>query len=208
MDFVTGLGPAFVAHRLRRLSDRVVDEIETLSLEGLSVPPRSASTILLLAERGPFRPHQDDPRTLRFSHPLMVRALRVLEELGLVRPVDHSADQRRRLVELTEHGQYPAAVLTRFNERLNRVMCEVLDEGAGNAGAFLKALEDIGGLLDRQPISSRLNMESNHKTRLTVTVALLASFACSTPLIAAPGPQVVVANEDDATGPALSQQRT
>lgn len=41
-------------------------------------------------------------------------------------------------------------------------------------------------------------------TRLTVTVALLASFACSTPLIAAPGPQVVVANEDSATGPALS----
>lgn len=159
MDFVAGLGPAFVAHRLRRLSDRVVDEIEeALSLEGLSVPPRSASTILLLAERGPLGP-VEIARTLRFSHPLMVRALRVLEELGLVRPVDHSADQRRRLVELTERGRTEAAVLTRFNERLNRVMCEVLDEGAGNAGAFLKALEDIGGSLDRQPISSRLNMK-------------------------------------------------
>ena len=157
MDFVSDLGPAFVAHRLRRLSDRIVDEIaEALSLQGLRVPPRSASTILLLAARGPMGP-VDIARTLRFSHPLMVRALRVLEEIGLVRAVDHSTDQRRRLVELTKRGRDEAAVLTRFNERLNRVMREVLGEGGRNADAFLETLEDIGRSLDREPISTRLN---------------------------------------------------
>src|SRR5689334_23213318 len=104
MDFVDDLGPAFVAHRLRRLSDRIVDDIaDAMRLEGLTVPPRSASTILLLAKMGPMGP-VDIGRTLRFSHPLMVRALRVLEELGLVRALDHDGDQRRRLVELTDRG--------------------------------------------------------------------------------------------------------
>jgi DNA-binding MarR family transcriptional regulator len=161
MDFVTDLGPAFVAHRLRRLSDRIVDEIAgALSVQGLSVPPRSASTILLLAKRGPQGP-VEIARALRFSHPLMVRALRVLEELGLVQAVDHSGDQRRRLVELTQSGHHEAAVLTRFNERLNRVMREVLDDAGGDGDAFLETLEAIGRTLDRQPISARLNMEEH-----------------------------------------------
>lgn len=157
MDFVTDLGPAFVAHRLRRLSDRLVDEIaESLGREGLTVPPRSASTLLLLADRGPMGP-VEVARELKFSHPLMSRALRVLEELGLVRTVDHSGDQRRRLVELTPRGRDEAAALVRFNHRLNRVMREVLDEAAGSADYFLKTLEAIRHLLDSQPIPTRLN---------------------------------------------------
>jgi DNA-binding MarR family transcriptional regulator len=89
----------------------------------------------------------------------MVRALRVLEELGLVRAVDHSGDQRRRLVELTERGRGEAAALARFNVRLNRVMREVLDEGSGSADAFLEMLDTIVRSLDREPLSTRLTMK-------------------------------------------------
>ena len=159
MDFVTDLGPAFVAHRLRRLSDRIVEEIaEGLGAQGLTVPPRTASTILLLADRGPMGP-VEVARELKFSHPLMSRALRVLEELGLVRTVDHSGDQRRRLVELTPQGRDEAAALVRFNNRLNRVMREVLDEAAGGADSFLGGLEAIRRSLDDQSIPTRLNMK-------------------------------------------------
>ena len=161
MDFVTELGPAFVAHRLRRLSDRIVDEIaEAMRIEGLTVPPRSASTILLLADKGPMGP-VDIARTLRFSHPLMVRALRVLRELGFVQVVDHDGDQRRRLVELTKCGRDEAAVLARFNEGLNRVMLELLDDAGGKAGAFLEAVDAIGRMLDCQTVSTRLTMKVN-----------------------------------------------
>jgi DNA-binding MarR family transcriptional regulator len=159
MDFVTGLGPAFVAHRLRRLSDRIVDEIAVAILEqGLTVPPRSGSTILLLAERGPMGP-VDIARTLRFSHPLMVRALRVLEQLGLVSAIDDPGDQRRRLVELTARGRAEAAALERFNARLSRVIREVLDEGSGSADAFLEMLDTIARSLDRESLSTRLTMK-------------------------------------------------
>lgn len=161
MDFVTSLGPAFVAHRLRRLSDRIVDEIaKALAEQGLRVPPRSASTILLLAERGPMGP-VDIARALKFSHPLMVRALRVLEELELVSAVEHPDDQRRRLVELTALGREEAATLQRFNTRLNRVMREVLDEGSGSADAFLEMLDTIVRSLDREPLSTRLTMKED-----------------------------------------------
>ena len=159
MDFVTDLGPAFVAHRLRRLSDLIVDEIAMgLGREGLTVPPRSASTILLLADRGPMGP-VDVARELQFSHPMMSRALSVLEELGLVRTVEHSGDQRRRLVELTPRGRDEAAALVRFNNRLNRVMREVLDEAAGGADSFLESLQAIRQSLDTRSIPTRLNMK-------------------------------------------------
>ena len=159
MDFVTALGPAFVAHRLRRLSDRIVDEIaEAIVEQGLRVPPRSASTILLLAERGAMGP-VDIARTLRFSHPLMVRAIRALEQLGLVCAIDHSGDQRRRLVELTRRGRDEALALKRFNARLERVMREVLDEGSGSADAFLGMVDSIAQSLDREPLSTRLKMK-------------------------------------------------
>lgn len=159
MDFVTDLGPAFVAHRLRRLSDRIVEEIaDGLGGQGLTVPPRSASTILLLADRGPMGP-VEVARELKFSHPLMSRALRVLEELGLVRTVDHSGDQRCRLVELTPQGRDEAAALARFNKRLNHVMREVLDEAPGGADSFLEGLEAIRRSLDGRSIPTRLNMK-------------------------------------------------
>jgi DNA-binding MarR family transcriptional regulator len=159
MDFVTDLGPAFIAHRLRRLSDRIVQEIaDGLADQGLTVPPRSASTILLLADRGPMGP-VEVARELKFSHPLMSRALSVLEELGLVRTIDHSGDQRRRLLELTPQGRDEAAALVSFNKRLNRVMREVLDEAAGGADFFLEGLEAIRRSLDGRSIPTRLNMK-------------------------------------------------
>lgn len=159
MDFVTDLGPAFVAHRLRRLSDLIVDEIAVgLGAEGLTVPPRSASTILLLADRGPMGP-VEVARELQFSHPLMSRALRVLEGLGLVRTVEHAGDQRRRLVELTPRGRDEAAALVRFNSRLNRVMREVLNEAAGDADSFLESLQAVRRSLESRSIPTRLNMK-------------------------------------------------
>jgi DNA-binding MarR family transcriptional regulator len=83
----------------------------------------------------------------------------VLEQLGLVRAIDHSGDQRRRLVELTKRGRDEAAELTRFNARLERAMREVLDEGSGSADAFLGMLDTVARSLDREPLSTRLNMK-------------------------------------------------
>jgi DNA-binding MarR family transcriptional regulator len=160
MDFVSGLGPAFIGHRLRRLSDRIVDEIgAAMQAEGLSVPPRSASTILLLAEKGPLGP-VDIARTLRFSHPLLVRSLRLLEGLELVRTIDHDGDQRRRLVELTSRGEEEARGIVRFNERLNQTMRKILNGAGPNGAGFLETIDRIGEQLDQCSIGTRLNVNA------------------------------------------------
>ena len=83
----------------------------------------------------------------------------MLEELGLVRTVEHSGDERRRLVELTSRGRDEAAALIRFNNRLNRVMREILDEAAGDADAFLESLQAIRQSLDSRSIPTRLKMK-------------------------------------------------
>lgn len=161
MDFVSALGPAFVAHRLRRLSDEIVDDISrAMAALEVIVPPRSVSTILLLAESGPLGP-VDVARTLRLSHPLMVRALRTLEGLGLIQAVDDPADQRRRRVELTPLGRAEAARLVDFNRRLEAAMRDVLDEGTGDADVFLASLDAIAAALDRLRLSTRLELKED-----------------------------------------------
>ena len=161
MDFIAVLGPAFVAHRLRRLSDQIVDDIARALVDlGLTVPSRSASTVLLLAHSGPLGP-VDIARTLRLSHPLMVRALRALKDLGLVRAVDDPADQRRSRVELTPAGHAEAEKLAAFNCRLDTAMRDILTTQAGGADAFLASLDAISEALDQLPISARLTLKED-----------------------------------------------
>ena len=84
MDYVDSLGTSFLAHRLRRLSDYVVEQVsENFTRAGIIVPPRSVSTLNYLRNNGPTGPVELG-KALKFSHPLMVRALRNLEALDLV----------------------------------------------------------------------------------------------------------------------------
>ncbi len=128
MDFVDSLGTSFLAHRLRRLSDHVVDQVAAnFSRAGLAVPARSVSTLHYLRENGPTGPVELG-KALKFSHPLMVRSLRNLEGLGLVEAVADESDQRRRRVQLTAVGQREAeksfAMIRAFTDEMERKAAE------------------------------------------------------------------------------------
>src|SRR5690242_12562275 len=54
-DFIRRQGPAFLAHLLRRLSDELVRGADDWYPQvGVAAPPRTASTLLALDERGPL----------------------------------------------------------------------------------------------------------------------------------------------------------
>lgn len=72
-DFIQAQGSVFIAHRLRRTSDRIVDHVGgLLDQMRLCVPPRGASMLLMLDERGPIGVVEIAQR-LGLSHPLIVR---------------------------------------------------------------------------------------------------------------------------------------
>lgn len=143
MDYVESLGTSFIAHRLRRLSDHVVDQVgENFARAGLVVPARSVSTLAYLRENGPTGPVELG-KALNFSHPLMVRSLRNLEELGLVEAVADDKDQRRRRMRLTAQGEREAvrsmAIAHAFTDEVERMA----RERGIDLPAFADVLKDL-----------------------------------------------------------------
>ena len=59
-DFIESLGPAYFAHRLRRLSEALVEDCGAwFRRVGVTSPPKGASTLLLLRQKGPLSVTQD-----------------------------------------------------------------------------------------------------------------------------------------------------
>src|SRR5579864_1177615 len=72
-DFVESLGLPFFAHRLRRLSETLVEASGGWLREvGVAAPPKAVSTLLLIAAEGPSTVTEIATR-LRLSHPLIVK---------------------------------------------------------------------------------------------------------------------------------------
>ncbi len=71
-DFIRRQGPAYLAHLLRRLSDELVRGADAWYPEvGVTVPPRTTSTLLALDEHGPLGVTEIST-LLRQSHPLVI----------------------------------------------------------------------------------------------------------------------------------------
>jgi DNA-binding MarR family transcriptional regulator len=152
-DFVESIGLPLFAHRLRRLSEALVEDAGAwLPQAGVTAPPKSASTLLLLAQEGPHTVTEIASR-LRLTHPLIIKLTRELERLGLVRVEQDANDGRRRPVSLTAAGRRQAARCADANEQLRRAYREIFED-AGVDG--LAAIEAIERVLARRSIGARL----------------------------------------------------
>jgi len=157
-DYIESHGSAFLAHRLRRSSDRIVDQISGVLLQlGLDVPPRGASMLLLIVE------HQqigvvDISRRLRLSHPLIVRMAREFESRGLVEINADPSDGRRRVLSPTDKARYEAAALRTFNANLEAMFDDLF---ANIDASLISVLDRFDAQLDASPIPTRLaNLKS------------------------------------------------
>lgn len=104
-DFVHGEGVPFMAHILRRLSDRLVAGFEEwYPAHGVLAPVRTASTVRLLYRKGGL-PVTAIAQEISQSHPLVITWIRQLTRLGLVTTTKDSRDGRKSIVTLTEEGR-------------------------------------------------------------------------------------------------------
>jgi DNA-binding MarR family transcriptional regulator len=155
-DFVRSLGLPFMAHRLRRLSELILEGSSgVLRSAGFAGPARAGSTLLLLRGNGPTGITEIAHR-LRLSHPLIIKLAAALAEAGLVRDESDPADSRRRLIALTAKGKAEAARIERFSAALARTFETMFEE----AGADLyAALERFEAAAEARPIAARLEVE-------------------------------------------------
>jgi DNA-binding MarR family transcriptional regulator len=152
-DFITSLGPAFLARRLRALSDQFVDDIQVyLTEQGVQAPARGLSTVMLIAT-APGTGVTQLAEKLGFSHPLMINLLSQLEKLGLVRFQADSADKRRRLVYLTREGEAEVSKLKSAIPAITAAYASLSQQAGHDLWA---ALEDMSRAMQEKPYLERL----------------------------------------------------
>lgn len=152
LDFVEGLGEAFVAHRLRRLSEALRDSHgDWLPEAGVTAPARSLSTLLYLDRHGPAGAIEI-ARALKLSHPLLIKLIAALEALGLVAP-EPDSDRRRRTVALTTAGREQVARIEAAEATVRAALRDLGREAGLDLAAAATALE---AALRREPFADRL----------------------------------------------------
>jgi len=152
-DFVESLGVPFLAHRLRRASDLILQGTAPyMQALGVDAPPRSASTLLLLKRQGPAG-ITDIARRLRLTHPLIIKMVKSLAESGYVSERTDPSDQRRRVISLTDAGQQQARKIEAGLIHLESCLLAVFDETGDD---LLGALERFESALRRCPLPVRL----------------------------------------------------
>ena len=151
-DFVRSLGPAFLAHMLRRLSDLMVDGgMEWVKLNPALPPPRTHSTMFAL-ERWRELSVTELAALIRQSHPHALQWVRALEKLGLVARHRDPKDARKTMLRLTEEGAATMPAIHRVrsvNEEVARRLCAELGDDLWERLRRLEALLDGQSYLAR-----------------------------------------------------------
>lgn len=142
-DFVRSLGPAFLPHMLRRLSDLMVDGGTQWARLNSGLPPlRTHSTMFALESRNTLSV-TELAALIRQSHPHALQWVRALEKLGLVARHRHPMDARKTMLRLTDQGiaAMPAIHQARaMNEQVARSLCDELGDDLWDRLRHLEAL--------------------------------------------------------------------
>lgn len=152
-DFIQQQGPAFLAHLLRRLSDELVQGAEVWYPEaGVTAPPRTASTLLALDDRGPLGV-TEIAALLRQSHPLVIVWVKQLTSLAFVESSADPGDRRRTVIALTRKGRAEVKRLRKALALMEEVSQRLLEEGGPELFSALWRMEEA---CRRQPFADRL----------------------------------------------------
>ena len=152
-DFIRAQGLPFLAHLLRRISDRLVDDAGAFERGiGIAAPPRTASTMRLLRQRGP-QSVTEIADAVRQSHPLVITWIGQLEERRLVTRSTDPKDARRTLVTLTKTGTKEANRMAEASELIGKAYQRILEEADA---PIHEALWRVYDLLDSGRLAEEL----------------------------------------------------
>jgi DNA-binding MarR family transcriptional regulator len=154
-DFIRTLGPAFLAHLLRRISDELVEADRLWHLEqGIANAPRTSSTLLALDQKGPLSV-TELAAILRQSHQLAQQWVADLRARGLIKAATDPGDARRSVISLTAKGRKEVDKLKRAIEPIEQATREMLEE---ISEGLYDSLWDIESALRARPFIDRVQV--------------------------------------------------
>ena len=155
MDLMKDLGSLGLGSRLKRLSDKIMqDGIRVYRESGVDFEPRWFPLYQYLDRFGPS-PVMDIARGLGISHPAVNQVAGQMVQARLIAMYRDARDKRRRLLALTSEGRALKPVLTSLWSSISVAVNGVLDE---SQVAFLQDLDAIEMALDRQGLYARLQL--------------------------------------------------
>lgn len=152
-DFIVSLGLPFLAHRLKRASESILEGTGPfLGGHSFDAPARSASTLLLLRSEGPLGV-TEIARRLSLTHPLVIKLVRALLAAGYVSETADALDARRRLIGLTPLGKQQSDTLDALIATITKTFTQLFQETGADLYA---AVERFEAAVEKRPIFARL----------------------------------------------------
>jgi DNA-binding MarR family transcriptional regulator len=153
VETIRRLGMLALASRLKRLSDRLMQDVgRVYRAEELSFEPRWFLVFHQLAG-GPPQSVTALAAAVGITHPAVVQAAREMEAAGLVASARDAADKRRRCLALTPRGRRLADALGPVWASIEAATREVADASGVD---LLAAIGEIEAALDETPLRERV----------------------------------------------------
>lgn len=153
METIRKLGLLALASRLKRLSDRLMQDVgQVYRREELGFEPRWFLVFYQLAEGAPLS-ITALAGAVGITHPAVNQAADEMEQAGLVASSRDAKDKRRRHLALTPRGREVAAALRPIWADIESATRDVAESTGVD---LLRAIDAIEAALDAQAMSARV----------------------------------------------------
>ncbi len=141
MDVIRQLGPLALGSRLKRLSDRLMqDGIKIYKHAGLDFEPKWFPVYYYLAEIGPSSV-MDIARGIGITHPSVNQIAKEMISKGYVAAYKDPKDKRKRVLALSSLGKSQKPSLIKVWQRIDHAIVALLDESGGGLLEKMERLE-------------------------------------------------------------------
>lgn len=160
MTFYRDAGDLIFGTRLKRLSDRFLNEI-TRMYRTLDIPfETSWFPLFYLLNEQECLSVTEIAKELKITHSAVSQLVTIIEKKGYIVFVPDDQDKRRRLIKFTGEGRRLMTTLEPIWAAIHRAMTGLLNENEHSA-RFLAAMNELEDSLEEQPLHERIIHELN-----------------------------------------------
>jgi DNA-binding MarR family transcriptional regulator/N-acetylglutamate synthase-like GNAT family acetyltransferase len=166
-DLIRELGPLAFASRLRRLSERLMQDVSSVYADFDSDFEARWFPVAYLLKHHATLAVTEISGILGYTHPAVVQIAAAMERRGMVKSRVDAGDGRRRLLSLTARGKQTVARIAPVWDAVRRCTQEIID---GSGHDVLSVIEAVEHELDRQELLPRIR----HSLRANVKVEIVS----------------------------------
>lgn len=167
MDLLNDMGALAFASRLRRLSDRLMDDVSTLYRRvDIDFNPRWFTTLYTLNSRGKCA-ISDLSQMIGLTHTAVHSIAGEMSREGLLVSTGSSRDKRKRILALTEQGRDLATRLEPVWKAIDSATTALIEESGVDV---LHSLREMESSLDEEDMFRRSWFRLKHRPRLEITI--------------------------------------